>query len=186
MVSNVCHETVFALINEYDLFIDLIKRGRGPVKKMNNIRFKITNKTTNSEMKFNSDLLNLYLAIDEKKTLGELFKETKLNPVVFKKCLLNLLNLKLIKPIKVDDTAYINHIFLDRLREVLIDLSGPMGELLIEQAAEDMNLRINKIPVSKISDFVYQIASTIPGEKQAAEFKKIMVQEILDHQFNRK
>jgi hypothetical protein len=155
------------------------------VKKMKNIRFKVTNKATDSEMKFNSDLLNLYLAINEKKTLSELFEETKLDPVVFKKYLLNLLKLKLIKPIKVDDTAYINNIFLDRLREVLIDLSGPMGELLIEQAVEDMNLAINKIPVSKISDFIYQIASAIPSEKQAAEFKKIMVQEILDHQFNR-
>jgi hypothetical protein len=152
---------------------------------MKNIRFKVTNKATDSEMKFNSDLLNLYLAINEKKTLSELFEETKLDPVVFKKYLLNLLKLKLIKPIKVDDTAYINNIFLDRLREVLIDLSGPMGELLIEQAVEDMNLAINKIPVSKISDFIYQIASAIPSEKQAAEFKKIMVQEILDHQFNR-
>ena len=155
------------------------------MKKINNIRFKKNNATTNSEIKFNSDLLNLYLIIDEKKTLTTLFKETKLDPNVFKECLVKLLKLKLIKPIKVDDTEYIDNIFLDRLREVLIDLSGPMGELLIDQAAEDMNLPINKIPISKISDLVYQIASTIPGEKQAVEFKKIMIQEILERQLNR-
>jgi hypothetical protein len=75
--------------------------------------------------------------------------------------------------------------FLDRLREVLIELSGPMGELLIEQAAEEMSLEITKIPVSKVADFVYQIASVIPSEKQAIEFKKIMIQEILERPFNK-
>jgi len=185
MVSNVCYESVFCLKNERDSLIDLIKRGNGLVKKINNTRFKKNNGALNGEIKFDSNLLNLYLAIDEKKTASVLFKETKLDHTVFKQCLLKLLKLKLIKPIKVDEIEYVNNRFLDRLREVLIDLSGPMGEFLIEQAAEEMDLKVSKIPVSEVAEFVYQIGTVIPSEKQAIKFKKIMLQEILKPPFNK-
>jgi hypothetical protein len=175
----------FTLRNGCDSCIDLIKRGTGPVKKINNIRFKKTNGELDGEIKFDSNLLNLYLAIDETKTANMLIKETELDLTVFKQCLLKLIKLKLIKPIKVDETEYVNDMFLDRLREVLIELSGPMGEFLIEQTAEEMGFEVTKIPVSEAADFVYQISTVIPSEKQAIKFKKIMLQELLKRSFNK-
>lgn len=155
------------------------------MKKINNIRFIKTNGELDGEIKFDSNLLNLYLAIEETKTANMLFKETKLDLTVFKQCLLKLIKLKLIKPIKVDETEYVNDMFLDRLREVLIELSGPMGEFLIEQTAEEMGFEVTKIPVSEAADFVYQIGTVIPSEKQAIKFKKIMLQELLKRSFNK-
>jgi hypothetical protein len=136
-------------------------------------------------MKFDSNLLNLYLAIDEKKTMNILLKEARLDLSIFKQCLLKLIKLKLIKPVKVDETEYVNSRFLERLREVLIELSGPMGDFLIEQTAEEMNLKVSRIPVAEVADFVYQIGSVIPSQKQALKFKKIMLQEILKPPFNK-
>ncbi len=122
-------------------------------------------------------MLKLYLAIDEKKQVLDIFKETKLERSVFKECLLKLYKLKLIEQVaeKVD---YVDSAFLSRVREVLISVSGPLGELLLEEAADEMNCELSEIPKSKVADLVYQIANDIPGEKQAAEFKKIMLQEI--------
>jgi hypothetical protein len=155
------------------------------VKKTNSIRFKKTDCALKGEIKFDSNLLNLYLAIDEKKTMNVLLKETQLDLTIFKQCLLKLNKLKLIKPVKVDETEYVNNTFLDRLREVLIELSGPMGEFLIEQTAKEMDFKISKIPVAEVADFVYQIGLVIPSRKQAFKFKKIMLQEILKPPINK-
>lgn len=143
-----------------------------------------TNVKPNSNIKFDFDLLKLYLAIDEDKSIIALFKESKLEPAVFKKHILRLIKLKLIKQVTEDHQEYVDRGFLTRLRQVLIEVSGPLGDLLIEDAVETMQVELSKIPISKVADFVYQIATAIPGDKQAAEFKKIMIQEIWDRQFN--
>jgi hypothetical protein len=156
------------------------------VKNEKNIRFKKTNVKPNNQIKFDFDLLKLYLAIDEDKSLIELFKESQLEPAVFKKYIIKLIKMKLIKQVITDDKEYVDKAFLNRLRQVLIDVSGPLGDLLIEEAAEEMNFQLPKIPISKVADFVYQIATTIPGDKQASEFKKIMIQEIWDRQFTQR
>ncbi len=147
------------------------------MQKSRNTRFKKTSITPSSEINFDSDMLKLYLAIDEKKQVLDIFKETKLERSVFKECLLKLYKLKLIEQV-VEEVDYVDSAFLSRVREVLISVSGPLGELLLEEAADEMNCELAEIPKSKVADLVYQIANDIPGEKQAAEFKKIMLQEI--------
>ncbi len=147
------------------------------MQKSSNTRFRKTSIKPGNDINFDSDTLKLYLAIDEKKPVLEIFKETMLERSVFKECLLKLYKLKLIEQVE-EEVDYVENSFLNRLREVLIDVSGPLGGILMEEAAEDMNLELNKVPKAKVADFVYQVASDIPGEKQAAEFKKIMLQEI--------
>ncbi len=140
-------------------------------------RFRKTSIKPSNDINFDSDTLMLYLAIDDKKPILEIFKETKLHRSTFKECLLKLYKLKLIEQV-AEEVDYVEPAFLNRLREVLIDVAGPLGEILMEEAADEMNLELTKIPKTKVADFVYQVASDIPGEKQAAEFKKVMLQEI--------
>ncbi len=140
-------------------------------------RFRKTSIKPSNDINFDSDTLLLYLAINEKKPILEIFKETNLDRSTFKECLLKLYKLKLIEQVE-EEVDYVEATFLNRLRDVLVDVAGPLGEILMEEAADDMKLELNKIPKSKVADFVYQVASDIPGDKQAAEFKKIMLQEI--------
>lgn len=159
------------------------KRRRELANKVNDICFKKTNISPNGQIKFDSDLLNLYLAVEEKKNMLSLYKESKLEPAVFKTCLIKLIKLNLIEQAKNDlkEKKFLNGSFFSRLREVLVELSGPLGELLIEEAAETLNFETSKIPLSKATDFIYHIADSIPSEKQAIAFKNIMNREILEH-----
>ena len=68
--------------------------------------------------------------------------------------------------------------FLERTREVLVQLTGPLGEVLIEEAADQMNLDVTKIPSASVGDFIYNIAKQMPGEKQKNEFSTVMLKEI--------
>lgn len=147
------------------------------VRKSEAKRFRKTNVTPNSEINIDSNTIRVYLAIDESKPIVEIFRETKLGRDVFMKCLLNLYNLKLIEQVKIE-VEYISPALIGRIKEVLIEVSGPLGELLLEEAAEGMNCEITQIPKSKIADLVYQIGNDIPGKKQSMEFKKIILKEI--------
>jgi len=117
------------------------------------------------------------MAIDEKKPILDIAKEIKMDPVIFRESFLRLFKLKLIEEVK-PKIVYVDEAFVDRLRETLINLTGPLGEMLMEETAERMNFKIPKIPKSSIADYVYQVAQEIPGEKEQAEFKKTMIQEI--------
>ena len=97
----------------------------------------------------------------------------------FKESLIKLIKLKLIEQAEVAAAgSYVGEAFLTRMREVLVSLTGPLGEVLIEETAEDMNLDTAKIPRAKVGDFVYNIANQVPGEKQKNEFSAAMLEEI--------
>ncbi len=157
----------------------------------NETRFRKTSINPNTEVEFDSNTLRLYLAIDENKTLIELFRELQLAQAVFKRCMQHLYKFNLIEEVveKIDYTEpkfdyiepkfdYIEPEFMDRIHELLIDLSGPLGALLIEEATADMNTEINRIPKAKMNTLISRIAAAIPGTKQATEFKKIMLEEL--------
>lgn len=151
------------------------------MKKEHYIRFKKTRANPNGEIKFDADLLELYLAIDEEKNILSLFKESRLTQSVFKQGILKLLKLRLIEQVK-EEAAVADSSFFNRLREVLIEISGPLGEVLIEDAAMEMNLDPTRIPIHKKADFIYRIAAAIPGHNPAGKFKAIMLREIAEPQ----
>ena len=117
------------------------------------------------------------MAIDEGKPVLQIAKEIKMDPAVFRESFLRLYKLKLIEEVK-QKIVYVDELFVARLKETLISLTGPLGGILMEEAAEKMNLQLPRIPKSTVADFVYQVAKEIPGETQQAEFKKLMIQEI--------
>lgn len=147
--------------------------------KLRDARFRKTNFASNGEASFNfdADTLKILMAVDESKTVLQLLKETRIDPTDFKDRLLRLLKLKLIEEAKIE-ISYVNGSFLTNLTDTLVNLVGPLGQMLIEATAEKMNFQASKIPKDNVADFIYEIAKEIPGEKQQAEFKKVMIQEI--------
>ena len=122
-------------------------------------------------------MLKLLLAIDAGKNIGQIAKEVGLPPAAFKASLVKLVKLQLIE--RVEETGdYVHDDFLKTVSETLIQLMGPLGEVLIEEVAEEMQIRGRKIPKSTLADFIYNIAREIPAEKQSNEFKKTMLEEM--------
>jgi hypothetical protein len=147
------------------------------VTKLQDARFRKTNFSAHDETVFDPDMLKLLMAIDEGKSVLQIAKEINMDPVVFRESFLRLFKLKLIEEVK-QKVVYADEGFLTRLRETLVNLVGPLGEMLMEETAEKMNFESTKIPKSSVADFVYQVAKEIPGDKEQAEFKRLMIQEI--------
>ena len=143
------------------------------------MHFRKTNLASNNEITFDSDMLRLLMAIDEDKTIRQIAGDIALTPSAFKESLMKLIKLKLIEKVNAAAlVSYIGEAFIARLQEVLVSLTGPLGEVLIEETAEEMNLDIKKIPRARVGDFVYNIANQMPGDKQKNEFSTAMLEEI--------
>ncbi len=141
--------------------------------------FRKTDLASTGEITFTADMLKLLMAIDANKTIRQIAADVELTPSAFKESLMKLIKLKLIEQAEATaPMSYVGEAFLERTRETLVELIGPLGEMLIEEAAEQMGLDVTKIPKANVGDFIYNIANQMPGEKQKNEFRTVMLAEI--------
>jgi hypothetical protein len=139
-----------------------------------NVRFKKSERASSQEFAFDTDMLKLFMAIDGQKTVREISLEVGLDHALFKHTFIKLMKLGLIEQIG-NEEACVEAAFIDHMRETLIQLIGPLGEVLVIDTAEDMGWKTNRIPVSGLAEFVAAVAREIPGDKQSNEFKKRMI-----------
>jgi len=147
------------------------------VTKLQDARFRKTDFVADDTTVFDADMLTILMAIDETKSILQIAKETKMDPEVFREGFLRLYKLRFIEEIK-ETVVYVDDSFIQSLQDTLVSLVGPLGEMLLEEAAETMDLQNMKVPKSRVADLVYQVAKAIPGEKQQEEFKKLMLQKM--------
>ena len=139
--------------------------------------FKKSDRASSKEFAFDTDMLKLFMAIDGQKTVREVSLEVKLGQPKFKDTFVKLLKLGLIEKAGNEEVC-VQESFIDNMRATLIQLVGPLGEVLIFDAAEDMGWETKRIPVSGLANFVAAVAKEIPGSKQSNEFKKRMIKEM--------
>jgi hypothetical protein len=139
--------------------------------------FKKSDRASSQEFAFDSDMLKLFMAIDGQRTVREVSQEVKLGQSKFKDTFVKLLKLGLIEQAGNEEVC-VQESFIDNMRATLIQLVGPLGEVLIFDAAEDMGWETKRIPVSGLANFVAAVAKEIPGSKQSNEFKKRMIKEM--------
>lgn len=146
---------------------------------LTNSRFKKTDRASSQEFTFDSDMLKLLLAIDERKTVRELSIEVGMTQSTFKDTFVKLVKLGLIEQV-ADEVDVVDESFIENMREALIQLIGPLGAVLVDDTAEDMGWTASSVPVPNLADFVAAVAKEVPGIKQSNEFKKQMLQEMRD------
>ncbi len=66
----------------------------------------------------------------------------------------------IIKEEEKEKTSFVNPEVFERIRELLVEAMGPMGEFLIEETLEDME--ITRLPVNMIDTFVENLIEKIP------------------------
>jgi len=128
----------------------------------------------NEEVSLDADMIRLLIAIDETKSLFQLAEEVGMGNSAFKKTLSRLLDQGLIEPIQ-KDVPVLNETFMESLKISLSRAIGPIAEILIEDAAEDMQLTISMIPVHQAAELITHLSLEIPDEDTRIQFKKSMI-----------
>ena len=146
--------------------------------KLRDMRFRKTDLSKTGQVEFDQNMLTLLLAIDENKTLLQVARETQMDIAVFKEYLLKIHKLGLIEEVK-EKVEYIEKELLEIIRESLISLLGPLGEMLMQDAAETIHTGLPYIPHNAMPDFLRAIISEIPGDKQKEKFRRAMKEKLL-------
>jgi hypothetical protein len=123
--------------------------------------------------------LEVLLALDGRKTVQEIASQTGLNIIHFRECLAKLWKLGLVECLDASGPL-MNGTFFDSLKTALIQLVGPMGEVLLEDVLSDMGLSKAKTPVTRAGDLIDRLAEQIPDPAMGNKFRQAMVKKIME------
>ncbi len=145
--------------------------------KYNDIFFKRTNFYIDKEIKLDARSLQVLVCIDERKSVGQIAKELKLPVETLRDILKRLFRIKLIQRLDVN-VEYMDRRFAETVETLLIDLTGPLGSMLLDEAIESFKLDADSIPKDKAKDLIYAIAKDIPDDEESEKFVTAMIDEI--------
>lgn len=129
------------------------------------------------EFSLDSNMLSVLMELDGKKNLGGIAKKTGINIGPMRELVSKLLQLKLIEPVE-SAISILDRDFFDYLKAQLSQVTGPIAELLIEDAVSDLGHDLSKFPSHSAAELVDLLAREIQREEDSSSFKRDMVNKI--------
>ena len=139
------------------------------------LTFRKIKRIDSEEVCLDADMIRVLIAIDETKNLGQVGREVGMSLAAFQETLSQLIQLNLIEPLR-KDVAYLDESFIQEMQARLSLAVGPMAEILINDAAADMNLTVSRIPKIQAAELISALSMEIPEEDSKIRFKKAMVE----------
>ena len=122
-------------------------------------------------------MLSVLMALDGKKTLGQIAQQASLNMATIREATSKLVELKLIE--KIESTG--NVLDQDFLTFLISEMSiaiGPLGEVIVEDGIEDLGFKKNLFPSHRAAELINLLAQEIQRDEKRTEFKQNMVKKI--------
>ncbi len=139
------------------------------------LTFRKIKRIDSDEVCLDADMIRVLIAIDESKNLGQVGREVGMSMAAFQETLSQLIKLNLIEPLR-KDVAYLDESFIQALQATLSQSVGPMAEILIQDAAANLNLAVSQIPKIQVAELISALSMEIPDEDSKIQFKKAMVE----------
>ena len=139
-----------------------------------NIYYRKVIREDNDEIALDADMIRLLIAIDESKSLNQIAEEVDMSNTAFKIALSKLLRQGLIEPVQ-KDLLVLDKSFLEALRINLSKAIGPIAEILIADATEEMQVDSSAIPINQAAELITQLSLEVPDEENQMQFKKSMI-----------
>lgn len=137
--------------------------------------FKKVIRRDTEQVSLDANMIRLLLAIDEHRSLDQIADSVDMDSITLKQSLAQLLKRGLIEPVRKAPPR-LDRMFYDALRINLSKAVGPMAEILIEDAAAEMNLDLHRIPADQAAELISTISYEIPDDENRIQFKKSMIQ----------
>jgi hypothetical protein len=137
--------------------------------------FKKVIRKDNEQVSLDANMIRLLLVIDEHRNLNQIAEAVQMDTIALKQALALLLKRGLIEPVR-KDIPRLDRMFYDALRINLSKAIGPIAEIIIEDAADEIGLNLQSIPVDQAAELITSISYEIPEEDSRIMFKKSMIQ----------
>ena len=130
-----------------------------------------------AEYSFDAQMLRVFMELDGKKSLAVISKKTELKMSSLRAAVSKLLKLKLIEPMAEANSA-VDADFMDTLKRELSLAIGPLAQILIEDAVNDLGQSVTHFPTRRAPELVESLSREIQREDKSAVFKQNMVRKI--------
>ena len=130
------------------------------------------------EVSLDGQSLTILMQLDGQKSLGQIAQATGMTMIQTRSCVSKLLKLKLIVPAQSSVPEAPLQEFLQYLKKHLALAVGPIAEVLIEDAAEEMGVTLATLPLNRAPEMVEIIAGYIPREEKRLTFQAAMLTKI--------
>jgi hypothetical protein len=122
-------------------------------------------------------MLSVLMALDGKKTLGQIAQNAGLNMATMREAVGNLSALKLIEI--VESTRHVlDQDFIAYLISEMSLAIGPLGEVIVEDGLDDLGFDRSNFPIHRTAELVNLLAQEIQREEKRNDFKQSMVKKI--------
>lgn len=133
------------------------------------------------EVSVDSNMLNVRMECDGKKTVGQISQITGISMVDIRPVMVRLLDLRLIAEMPKTSTSKAVELgFFEYLKHNLSQAIGPIAEVLIEDEIADMGYGLNNFPPQRVAELIDIISKEIQREGKRSDFKKNMVKKIME------
>jgi hypothetical protein len=135
-----------------------------------------------AEYSFDGQMLTLFMELDGKESLAVISKKTGVKMSTLREAASKLLKLKLIEHV-AEGVAAVDADFMDTLKRELSLAIGPLAQILIEDAVNDLGQSVTCFPIRRAPELVESLSREIQREDKRALFKQAMVRKIKEKRY---
>ena len=139
--------------------------------------FRRTGSFIEKEISLDNVDLQILALIEQNKSARQITKELNISPALMKHKIMALHKQQVIKLVE-NNYDCMDQDFSEHIRKTLIDMVGPLGSLLLDDALDGLNLETDNIPKIIAKDIIRMIAKEIPDEEHSEKFTAIMLAEL--------
>lgn len=129
------------------------------------------------KLSLDGQMLSVLMALDGKRTLGQVAQATGVSLVDLRQVITKLMNLKLVESIE-RAVSIVDKEFIDFLVAKMSIAVGPLGEIVVEDGLEELGFNRNNFPSLRTAELVNFLSQEIQREDKRIEFKQAMLRKI--------
>lgn len=144
------------------------------------ISYKIYGRTDVSfdgEVSVSGKMLKLLSLLDGKSNVAEISRKMNISVSDMRTHLSKLLEYGLIEELQ-ENVQLLDYEFFGYTSRQLSKITGPIAQVMVEDAVEEISAGTYKVPVGRASEFIDMLGRQIPDEKQRSEFIRNMIEKL--------
>ena len=124
-----------------------------------------------------ADTARVFAAIEGNIQLSRVAELAEVNMAALWKAIAKLIRLGLVECAD-GDAGFMGRLFADAVEKEFAKAVGPIGIILLQKAAAQMDISLPNIPAERAREFVDRLVAQIPDQKGRAEFQQAILKKI--------
>ena len=134
-------------------------------------------KTDPGDISLDGQTLKVLAELDGMKNLGLVARTLGMDMIELKVAVSKLIEFQLIRPVE-GSVSMLGREFFDFLRNQLSIITGPIAQVMLEDAVYEIGCEEEKIPKNRVAELIELLSRQIPDETQRTAFIQMTMERI--------